>query len=79
MMNEALTEYNAFTRRPDPTPEEIAERAAEIRAGWSEFQLRRSLGVAAPVPVELTVLPDPEIFKVARAQRIESDSLSPPF
>jgi len=29
------------TGAPDPTPEEIAKRAAEVRAGWSEARARR--------------------------------------
>lgn len=29
-----------FAASPDPTPEQIAERAAEIRAGWTEEQWR---------------------------------------
>jgi len=26
-----------FQRKPDPTPEEIEERKAEVQAGWDEF------------------------------------------
>lgn len=29
-------------KQPDPTPEEIAERCAEIRAGWSDLRKRSS-------------------------------------
>ena len=29
-----------FAASPDPTPEQIAERAAAIRAGWTEEQWR---------------------------------------
>lgn len=31
-------------REPDPTAEEIAQRAAEIRAGWSEQEHERRAG-----------------------------------
>jgi hypothetical protein len=37
-----MTERSCSTRRRDPTPAEIAERAAEIRATWSpEETLKR--------------------------------------
>lgn len=32
-------------RLADPTPEEIAERAAEVRQGWSELEHRRRAGL----------------------------------
>ena len=32
-------------RRPDPTPEEIAERCREIQAGWSEFTRLQRQGI----------------------------------
>lgn len=32
-------------RLADPTPEEIAERAAEVRQGWSEMEHRRRAGL----------------------------------
>jgi len=35
----------AASKEPDPTPEEIAERAALVRAGWSEEETdRRAIG-----------------------------------
>lgn len=36
----------------DPTPEEIAERAAEIRAGWSEQRWAREAWRQGIRPVE---------------------------
>lgn len=30
-------------RQPDPTPEEIAERAAEVRSRWTEADYERKL------------------------------------
>ena len=33
---------------PHPTPEQIAERAARIRDGWSEDELYRRAGVEKP-------------------------------
>jgi hypothetical protein len=39
----------------DPTPEEIAERCAEIRAGWSEAERRRRL-VTPEEPLEAPVV-----------------------
>ncbi len=38
-----MTEPSCSTRRRDPTPAEIAERAAEIRAGWSPDELLKRL------------------------------------
>jgi len=41
-----MTQVDAM-RQSDPTPDEIAERAAEIRAGWSpdEHIKRRSMSI----------------------------------
>ena len=37
---------NNGRRRDDPTPEEIAQRAAEIRAGWTIEQMHDRAGIA---------------------------------
>lgn len=42
----AVTGRMPQERLADPTPEEIAERAAQIRAGWSELEHRRRAGLA---------------------------------
>lgn len=42
-----VSSWETHPQVPDPTPEEIAERAAEVRAGWSEYDReRRRVGVA---------------------------------
>ena len=53
-------------RRPaeDPTPREIAERCAEIQAGWSE-ETRRKRQVTQPDAWSVPVYP--EYFPVANA------------
>ncbi len=42
--------------KKDPTPQQIAERAAEIRAGWSEAERERRLRFdwRTDRPVEVT-------------------------
>jgi hypothetical protein len=35
---------NTFARAADPTPEEIAARAAEVRAGWGLREWLRAVG-----------------------------------
>ena len=55
-----------YAKRPDPTPEEIQERAAEIREGWSDGDYRRRAKITASNPVELydewmpPIVADPE-------------------
>ena len=44
-LKSAEAERQRLEREPDPTPEEIAERAAEIRAGWTEVEHRRRAGL----------------------------------
>jgi len=54
------SERESSTRRPDdPTPEEIAERAAECRARWSEtdFLVRRGLAVPSGRQCSATATP----------------------
>ena len=41
------------TKSPDPTPEEIEERAAEIRRGWSEAERQRR-GIVKAVVLKQT-------------------------
>lgn len=36
-----------FTRAPDPTPDEIQQRAAEIRARWGRREWLRAIGAEA--------------------------------
>jgi hypothetical protein len=41
----------------DPTPKQIAERAAEIRSKWSEDVKRKRRGLpSAPIPYEIPVI-----------------------
>ena len=55
-----------YAKRPDPTPEEIVTRAAEIREAWSYADYRRRAKITPSYPVELydewmpQVVPDPE-------------------
>ena len=42
-----------YAKRPDPTPEEIQARAAEIREGWSDGDYRRREKIYASNTVEL--------------------------
>ena len=51
--------YEPHEQRPDPTPQEIAERTAEIRKGWSERRWRDAMGSYAPNSPEIPVLEDP--------------------
>lgn len=36
-----LRQERKYKHRPDPTPEEIAERCAEIQKGWSPAEMER--------------------------------------
>ena len=55
-----------YAKRPDPTLEEISERAAEIRETWSDADYRRRAKVTPSNPVELydewmpPIVADPE-------------------
>lgn len=40
-------------RAKDPTPEEIAARCAEIRAGWSDYVRERRQAAVGAVPWEI--------------------------
>ena len=42
-----------YAKRPDPTPEEIVARAAEIREAWSDADFQRRAKITPSGPVEL--------------------------
>ena len=44
-LRNAEAERQRLEREPDPTPEQIAERAAEVRQHWSELEHRRRAGL----------------------------------
>ena len=48
-----------------PTPQEIAERAAEIRANWTEKQWERAVG-GLPDPVEVQSQAVPKAYGVLK-------------
>jgi len=56
-----------YAKRPDPTPEEIQERAAEIRENWSDGDYRRRAKITPSNPVESydewlpPVVPEPDL------------------
>jgi len=55
--------YVSFDKVPDPTPEEIEKRAAEIRATWSdETYYQRAAVNMGVVPYKLPVFSRIEVF-----------------
>lgn len=59
-------DHYSASRSPDPTPEEIRERCAEIRQGWSRYEeMRRSgfgrsrLGLRVVITSDLDAGTDP--------------------
>jgi len=53
--SDSMTTHN---RVPDPTPDELAARRAEIQAGWTEADERNRRGCRADDPVyEIPVVP----------------------